>query len=82
MINPLKAPGVVYDLVSKRLKNTFGMAKTDVTGVNEALKVCATSFSKVSSHCVMLSTSAHLWQLHWGPFGPRAACSEFSIGLF
>ena len=42
MINPLKAPGVVYDLVSKRLKNTFGMAKTDVSGVDEALKVCAT----------------------------------------
>ena len=41
MINPLKAPGVVYNVVSKRLKNAFGMAKTDVTGVDEALKVSA-----------------------------------------
>jgi len=41
MINPLKAPGVVSDLVSKRLKNAFGIAKTDVTGVDEALKDCA-----------------------------------------
>ena len=43
MRNPVKAPAIVYNLVSKRLKNAFGIAKTDISGVDEALKVCVVS---------------------------------------
>eukprot|EP00795_Rhopilema_esculentum_P002207 gene2207-17809_t len=38
LLNPLKAPGIVYRLVSNRLKNSIGVAKTEVPGVDEALK--------------------------------------------
>ena len=44
MINPVKAPGIIYNLASKRLKNAFGIAKTDISGVDEALKVCFPSY--------------------------------------
>ena len=43
-MNPLKAPGIIYSLASKRLKNIFGIARTNVNGVDDDLKVCSTLF--------------------------------------
>ena len=40
MLNPVKGPGIVYNLASTRLKDALGIAKTDVSGTDEALKVC------------------------------------------